>query len=132
MVDDDTLKKFEIHPGDVVFALGYPFGQEANDAGFPILRSGWIASYPLLPSREVKKFLLTSDMFGGNSGGPVYFVESTRTFGGSTTIGTIHFLIGLVTQEVFLQQPGVSYPIGIATVVPSSLIKDTIQMLPAP
>ena len=38
---DENLKAYEIRPGDRLFTLGYPLGQEANEAGFPILRTGF-------------------------------------------------------------------------------------------
>ncbi len=75
LIDDEALRHFEVHPGDQLFSLGLPFGAEANEAGIPILRSGRIASYPLLPSREVKTFLFDFAVFSGDSGGPVYFFE---------------------------------------------------------
>ena len=47
LASDEDLNGFEIHPGDTLSCLGYPFGAEADKAGFPILRSGQIASYLL-------------------------------------------------------------------------------------
>lgn len=138
LADDDTLKEFEVHPGDEIFALGFPFGAEANEAGFPILRSGKIASYPLLPTREVKSFLFDFEVFPGNSGGPVYFFDSGRIIKGSVQFGTIQFIIGLVSQErVFPERitdlSGVRvqmHRLGLAEVVHASLIKDTLELLP--
>jgi S1-C subfamily serine protease len=80
LADDKMLADFEIHPGDDLACLGYPFGQEANEAGFPVLRSGKIASYPLLPTSKTKTFLFDFRVFRGNSGGPVYFVASNRSY----------------------------------------------------
>ena len=42
--NDRMLQQFEVHPGDEVLALGYPLGVAANESGFPLLRSGRIAS----------------------------------------------------------------------------------------
>ena len=98
LASDAMLAEFEIHPGDALSCLGYPYGAEANDAGFPILRSGQIASYPLTPSSKHPTFLFDFRVFGGNSGGPVYFVATNRSYGGSTRLGTtIQFLVGLVS-----------------------------------
>lgn len=47
LADDKIFEKYEIRPGDELLCLGFPFGREANPAGFPILRSGRIASYPI-------------------------------------------------------------------------------------
>ncbi|MCP4366456.1 MAG: trypsin-like peptidase domain-containing protein [Planctomycetes bacterium] len=71
LADDKMFKELAIHPGDEALCLGYPFGAEANEAGFPILRSGKIASYPMTPTKQTKTFLYTCEVFPGNSGGPV-------------------------------------------------------------
>ncbi len=141
LADDDTLNEFEVHPGDKLFSLGFPFTAEANEEGFPILRSGVIASYPLIPSRETKTFLFDFQVFPGNSGGPVYFYDTNRNYKGGMHVGTtIQFIIGLVSQQKLIttetrepfKESKQSYPLGLAQVVHASLIKDTIQLLPAP
>jgi hypothetical protein len=58
LANDKKLLEFELHPGDNLSCLGYPYGFEANEAGFPVLRSGQIASYPLTPTDKVKKLFL--------------------------------------------------------------------------
>jgi len=54
---DKILEEFQVHPGDQLLVLGFPYGAEANEAGFPILRSGRIASYPLTPNKSYKDVL---------------------------------------------------------------------------
>ena len=71
LANDDLLAKYNIHPGDVLDCLGYPFGFESPVGSFPILRSGKIASYPLLPTKGTQSFLLDFRVFPGNSGSPV-------------------------------------------------------------
>lgn len=100
LVDDATLTKYGLHPGTELMCLGYPFGAEANSFGFPILRSGRIASYPITPTHQTKTFLFDFTVFRGNSGGPVYFVEHDPTVDGGRQIGlTVQGIIGLVVQE---------------------------------
>ena len=89
LADYDVFTKFEIHPGDELFCLGFPLAQGSNDAGFPILRSGKIASFPVIPAKIVKTFLFDFEVFSGNSGGPVYFAQSGRTYRGALRSGTI-------------------------------------------
>ncbi|MBA7497906.1 hypothetical protein ES704_00640 [subsurface metagenome] len=140
LADDETFNKFEIHPGDELLCLGYPFSAEANKAGFPILRSGKIASFPIVPAKETKSFLFDFEVFKGNSGGPVYFVQSTaRAYGGATHIGTIQFIAGLVSEEHIITEEITSlyekqmkvYPLALAKVIHASFIKETIEMLPS-
>ena len=82
LADDKMLSEYGIHPGDNLECLGYPFGMESSDAGFAVLRSGKIASFPLLPTSKTRTFLLDFLVFKGNSGGPVYMVESSQNLQG--------------------------------------------------
>ena len=141
LADDDIFRKYEIHPGDELLCLGYPFSAEANPAGFPILRSGKIASFPIIPSKKTKFFLFDFEIFPGNSGGPVYFVQSGtgRRYGGKTHLGgTIQFIAGLVSQQHIVSEKIKSlyeeqlkkYPLALAKVVHASFIRETINLLP--
>ncbi len=138
LASDDTLRKFEIRPGDRLFALGFPLGQESNEAGFPILRTGTIASYPILPTKETKHLLFDFEVFKGNSGGPVFMIEKNRSYGGSIHIGTLRFIVGLVTQERSMiihtrtpyEEKRETHPLKLGVVVHASLVKETIEQLP--
>jgi hypothetical protein len=140
LADDKSLSELQIHPGDTLECLGYPFGTESSEAGFPFLRSGKIASYPLLPTARTKTFLLDFNVFKGNSGGPVYMVESMRTLGNATRMGTVYFIAGIVTEEKSFSEQFVGqytaelhqYQLGLAVVVHASLVKEAIYMLPSP
>lgn len=140
LADDEVLRKLAIHPGDHISALGFPLGLEANEAGFPVLRSGKIASYPLPPTTETKTFLFDFRVFKGNSGGPVYVAESTRFYDGALHSGPYQFIMGIVTKETIVTEKikGVyavreeTYQLGLAEVVHATLIKETIDLLPPP
>ena len=96
---DDTIRELELSVGDEVFVLGYPYGAEANGAGFPILRSGKIASFPLVPTAETKTFLLDFEVFAGNSGGPVFINQGVRKVKGNLMSGTFVSVLGLESRE---------------------------------
>lgn len=141
LADDEMLINYDVKPGDELRCLGYPLGVESNDAGFPVLRSGIIASYPLLPTDKTRTFLMDFRVFKGNSGGPCYFVERLRPV--LTTFGKFmnyHFIVGLVSEEkLYTEHSGGPYSqeihqtqLGLAVVVHSSLIRQTIDMLPPP
>ena len=139
LITDKQLEEFEIHPGDVLSCLGYPYGAEANKSGFPILRSGQIASYPLTPTTKIQTFLFDFRVFGGISGGPVYFVSSNRAYGGEVKLGqTIHVLAGLVSGEKVIEEEIRSltetrlakHPLSLAVVVHAALIREAIELLP--
>lgn len=129
--NDDIIKEYEIHPGDELFCLGFPLYRSANDAGFPILRSGKIASYPLTPARSIKQFLFDFTVFGGNSGGPVYFVYYSRQVGTEQTFRKINYIVGLITEQAFSPFPEFrDKPLNIGVVVPAQFILETIELLP--
>lgn len=141
LADDKMLSDFDIHPGEEVKCLGFPLGVASNAAGFPILRSGMIASYPLVPTATTKTFMIDFRVFKGNSGGPVYYVENNRpivhSIGGYQNF---HFIIGLVSEEEIVTDTLVGpysqevhqTQLGLAIVVHASLIKQTLEMLPLP
>jgi S1-C subfamily serine protease len=139
LADDARLTEFEVHPGDELYVLGYPLGFQ-GPGGFPILRSGKIASYPLVPSKDNPYFLMDFRVFQGNSGGPVYSVWYNRFYGGATHIGGVQMVMGLVSEEISATEEQHSiyenraqrYPLSLAKVVPASLIKETINQLPVP
>jgi hypothetical protein len=137
LTDDLTFDEFEIHPGDRLMCLGYPLGAEANKMGFSILRSGVIASYPLTPAKKIKKILYDVEVYKGNSGGPVYFVESGRTYKGGLHVTTIQFIAGIISKERMLvsikEEPykitKEEHQLGLAEIIPAIFIKETIEKL---
>ena len=54
----------------------YPAQLESNLAGFPILRRGAVASFPLAPLKHYPTFLVDFRSFGGDSGAPVMLRSS--------------------------------------------------------
>jgi len=133
LADDKILEQYEVHPGDELKCLGYPLGLESNNAGFPVLRSGKIASYPLLPTESTRTFLFDFKVFKGNSGGPVYIEDRNRVYQGNFTVGNhIQFLVGLVSGEAEVNLPYSQLQLGLAVVVHASLIREAINTLPLP
>ncbi len=138
LATDDLLKRYEIHSGDELFVLGYPYGAEANDAGFPILRSGRIASYPLTPTNRTVTFLLDFNVFKGNSGGPVYIYSENRFYDNQVNLGFVKFIVGIVSQEWTTKEKVESlsevivreHKLGLAVVVHAQFVNEILEMLP--
>jgi len=141
LIDDSKLKEYEIHPGLELLCLGYPFGLEANAHGFPILRSGRIASYPLTPTKATKTFLFDFTVFKGNSGGPVYFFKEDPTYGGTRHMGSaIYGIMGLVVkernitqkvEELYTKRETVT-PLQLGEVIHATFIKELIDSMDPP
>lgn len=138
LATDEIYNKIDIHPGDAFLCLGYPLGQESNEFGFPILRKGILSSYPVVPMKKVKEFLLDLQIFKGNSGGPVYFAQSGRTYRGKLHAETTQFIAGLISKErINVTKTTTPYKVsieaqqlGLAIVIPAAFIKETIDNLP--
>jgi hypothetical protein len=140
LATESGLRELEIHPGDELSCLGYPLGLECNSAGFPVLRTGTIASYPLLPIKDYPTFMFNFDTFGGNSGGPVFLVSNNRVYGGGTHVGTVSTLMGIVVEETtrkeytetVREKRVTDTPLGISIVIHAKFIKELIDSLPEP
>ena len=137
LATDKMLEDLEIHPGDELLVLGYPYGAEANEAGFPVLRSGRVASFPLIPTAETKTFLFDFPVFNGNSGGPVFMHHENRVYKGGTHIGVVRMILGVVSQEHGLEERVQSlsetvvrkHKLGLAVVVHARFVKEILGML---
>lgn len=135
---DKMFEDADIHPGEELHCLGFPLGVESNDTGFPVLRSGKVASYPLLPSRKTRTILFDFQVFPGNSGGPVFIMKRLRAGGGNLSFGNWQFIVGLVSKQRLLltrtQDPfkitEEKHSFGLGEIVLSELIRETVDMLP--
>jgi hypothetical protein len=128
LASNDTFDKSELGPGDELMALGFPRGLAANPAGFPILRAGRVASFPLGPAANSPTFLLDFAVFPGNSGGPVYMTQGARRRPGASEAENTQFIAGILTQQVELG--GERLDIGIVT--HASFIREAIELLDEP
>ena len=130
LASDDTFTKYQVEAGDEMMALGFPRGLAANQAGFPILRSGRVASYPVAPAKIFPTFLLDFSVFPGNSGGPVFMHNDARRAPGDLTQAPqdVEFIAGLLTQQVELNNERLE--IGIVT--HAKYIRETLALLDNP
>jgi V8-like Glu-specific endopeptidase len=128
LASDDTFQKYEVGAGDELMALGFPRGLSANQAGFPILRSGRIASYPIAPAKIFPTFLMDFAVFPGNSGGPVFMSQEYRRRGAANEAQDAQFIAGLLTQEVELN----SERLEIGIVTQAKYIRETVDRVSDP
>lgn len=61
----------EPHPGDDVSILGFPSVFPGTEGAFAVLRSGRAASYSYGPPPDREKFMINTNVYTGDSGGPV-------------------------------------------------------------
>lgn len=144
LADDSTLIKNDVTPGVKINCLGFPLVQNSNSADFPILRSGYIASYPIVPTDKYPTFLYDVTVFKGNSGGPVYYAYINEIFSKGKYITADKwvmkekfYILGLISAERISEKKLESYyesftidtQLYIAVVVHSRYIKETIKLL---
>jgi S1-C subfamily serine protease len=132
LATDSAIEQYEVHPGKEVLTIGFPYAFEGNAAGFPIIRSGRISSYPLLPTKFTKTFVVDFNVFGGNSGGPVYLYDSDWHKRGSGIVSSptqLQIIMGLVSSQAVTNTPKGQERLGLANVVHASIIKETIDLL---
>lgn len=111
LADDQMFAAAHVSAGDEMMTLGYPHGLSANVAGFPILRAGRMASYPVMPSAAFPTFLIDLTAVPGNSGGPVFMTggSAKSNFIAGVLIkqvedGDQRLELGVVTDAVFVRQ----------------------------
>lgn len=117
LAGDEGLAGAGVSTGDDLMALGFPRGLAANGAGFPILRSGKVASYPLGPTSAYPTFLMDFSVYPGNSGGPV--------FAAGKGADAAPVVAGLLTQEVELDKQ----QLGIGIVTQARFVRETLGLL---
>lgn len=127
LADANTLAAWQVGPGDELFSLGFPRGLSANRAGFPILRVGRVASWPLAPVAAFPTFLLDFTVFPGNSGGPVFWTPAARAAPGKAEPDH-PFIAGVLTQEVLVGQERLD----LGVVAHAVYVREAITLLDAP
>lgn len=137
LATDSAISLLELHPGDEVFSIGFPLGIGSNYFGFPLLRSGKIASYPLLPTSTYKTMLIDMNVFEGNSGSPVYICENSRIIQNNKIVFEVIAILGVLTTSIkqisYIEYQNMSIeekiPLGLGGVVPSSYLLKILQKI---
>jgi len=114
VADADTLDRYGMRAGDALMTIGFPLGLSSTPEGFPILRTGVLASYPVSPLAAYPTFLMDAPIFSGNSGGPVFVAKAGA-----------QFIAGIVTQQV--ESEGRALGLGIVT--QAVFVRETITAM---
>lgn len=126
LADEQALEDRRVHVGQDAWISCYPAKLEADDAGWPVLRRGSIASHPLLPVKAAKTILLDYTAFGGDSGAPVVVVHDDRPL-------VVGMVLGMHRQTDRVASPfeerTTHTPLGLAIVVQASYLRETIALL---
>jgi hypothetical protein len=127
LADDAAITQAALGPGDEMYVLGFPEGQTANPQGFPILRVGRVASYPLTPAKAFETILLDFNVFRGNSGSPVFLAGGVRRRPGAPELDR-PLVAGLVTGQAMSGDERLA----LGIVADAEYIRDTLKLLDPP
>jgi len=116
LADDAAFAAAHVSAGDEMMTLGYPHGLSANVAGFPILRAGRMASYPVMPSAAFPTFLIDLTAVPGNSGGPVFMNAGS---------GKGNFIAGVLIKQV--EDGDQRLELGVVT--DATFVRQTIDLM---
>jgi hypothetical protein len=112
--------------GQQVWIASYPAQLAANEAGWPIVRHGAVASHPLSPVSQVKTVLIDFNTFGGDSGAPVFALSHDRCY----VIGLVHGMHRQTDKASLpLQELTFHTPLGLSIVVQAAFVRETIELL---
>lgn len=113
LATERTLQRYRIGVGTQMMTLGFPQGLSSNSAGFPILRSGYVASYPVHPISRYPTFLIDLTAVPGNSGGPVFVYSDDGNPANDFVAGVLikqvedgneRLELGVVTGSVYVRE----------------------------
>jgi hypothetical protein len=104
------------HVGDEIFLLGFPKVFPGTEGAFPVFRGGRIASYSPGSQADLEKYLIHTNVYSGDSGGPVF---AARKHGAPKLLGLVTERIGPKTGEV---------PLAVA--IDATVIRETLALLP--
>ncbi|NDH95177.1 MAG: hypothetical protein EBZ13_11740, partial [Planctomycetia bacterium] len=115
----------KLHVGQEVFIPCYPAKLEANKAGWPILRKGSIATYPLTPLNSARTIFIDYSHFGGDSGSAVVAIIDDEP-----VVVALVFAMQRQSDRMVMpfEERTVHTPLGLAIAVQAPIIRSTIEM----
>ena len=126
IASEDSFDSKKIRVGQEVYVPCFPAKVESNDAGFPILRQGSIASYPLNRPTVGDSILIDYSHFGGDSGAPVTAIIDDRLVVVAVATAMIRQMNKIESE---FEQRTTHTPLGLATAVRSVLVLETLEKL---
>ena len=104
----------------------FPAKLEANEAGWPVLRKGSIASHPLRPFKSAKTMLIDYRAFGGDSGAPVALIVNNRPL----VVGVVHGMHRQTDRSILpFEERTIHTPLGLSIVTQAAFLRETIELM---
>ena len=126
LAGEDRAIDRTVRVGQETWIPCFPAKLEANEAGWPILRKGSIASHPLTPVKSTKTMLIDYRAFGGDSGAPVATILNERPWVVGVVMG-----MHLQTDRSSLpfEERTIHTPMGLSIVTQAAYLRETIDLM---
>jgi hypothetical protein len=126
LADDKWISDRKIRVGKDVYIPCFPVKLEANEAGWPILRKGSVATHPLTPVKSAKTMIIDFNTFGGDSGAPVVVCDGKEPV-------VVGMVLGMHRQtdksSTPFEERTAHTPLGLAIAVQAPLVRETVDLL---
>lgn len=127
LLDDEGPLVEQLTVGRPMYVACFPAKSEANAVGWPILRHGMVATYPLRPVQLAPTMYLDISGFGGDSGAAVVMTTPE----GLRIAGLVSGMIRQTDRVVSPFEERIMHtPLGLSIVIQSPWIRRTIEQLP--
>jgi hypothetical protein len=135
LASEADVKAGKLATGDDLYVACYPVQFEANTHGFPVVRRGSVAGYPLTPVKTYKTFLVDYNSFAGDSGGPVFLADpAAKGKDGPAQPLIVGLILGQHQQDertkLTYEERVLHHRLGLAIAVHADYIRQTIDLLP--
>jgi hypothetical protein len=126
LVTEAQLNDRTIHVGQETWVGCFPAKLESNEAGWPILRRGSIATFPLIPVKTAKTIMIDYKVFGGDSGAPIAVIHDGKPL----IIGVASSMQRQTDRSTMpFEERTMHTPMGLSIAVQAEYLRDTIQLV---
>ena len=120
----DDFNGHQISVGRRVRVACFPAQTESNSAGWPVLRTGFVASHPLAPVAALEQFFVDYGHFGGDSGAAIVVDDVDRLLVAGVVVA-MQRQTDRVTSP--FEEKTIHTPLGLAIVIPAPVLRETIE-----
>lgn len=126
IADETRVANRTIRVGREVWISCFPAKLESNEAGWPVLRRGTIASHPLVPVKSVKTLFVDYSVFGGDSGAPVTMLVDDRPL----IVGVASAMQRQTDRSTLpFEEKTMHTPLALSVVVQGAYLRETIELM---
>lgn len=126
LADEARIVDRTVRVGRETWVPCYPAKLEANEAGWPVVRHGSVASHPLTPLKSARTMLVDYKNFGGDSGAPVAMIVNDRPL----IIGVVSGMHRQTDRSTLPFEERVMHtPLGLSIVVQAPFLRETIELM---